>query len=208
VKAFEGPDRGGGEKLSGWSLACNQDDDIVFLKTEGYYSGYLRDNPAEGPDISTFRDNHFSPTGIDVKSRDSDYRFMVLKLGWSDAHCTREQLVEYAKWWNGYEVTGEEKDYYVALIRAAREEQEKRRKAQKEQEEKARQEKRERRKALKEYRNALRVENPQQYKQAFPKEWLKENHPEEYQMMYPQEYRREEYRKKAGLSSDDEFSDE
>ncbi|KAI9373424.1 hypothetical protein BJX61DRAFT_502908 [Aspergillus egyptiacus] len=205
LKAFEPPNRGSGQKLTGWCLACNQDDDIVFLKTEGYYSGYLHDNPAPGPDRSTCKANWFRPEGISVKSRESDYTFMVLSLHWFDAHCTRDQLVEYAAWWNGYEVTGEEKDYYMALIRAAREEQAKRLRAQKEQEEKARQEKRERHKRMK---DILRKQDPERYREAFPQSWLKENHPEEYRQMYPREYRRDQARKKAGLPSEDEYTDE
>ncbi|KAL4744268.1 hypothetical protein BDW72DRAFT_188915 [Aspergillus terricola var. indicus] len=83
LKAFEpnyGSGERSGEKLTGWSLACNQDDDIVFLHTNGYYSGYLRYNPAPGPGLGTFKDNGFVPTGIDVKSRDSNARFVVLRL--------------------------------------------------------------------------------------------------------------------------------
>lgn len=147
-----------------------------------------------------------------MKSRDSDSRFMVLKLSWPDAHCSRDQLVEYARRWGGYEVTGEEKDFYIALIRAAREEQAKRQKAQEEQEEKAREEKREARKKEKEDRKVLRENYPEEYRERYPEEWLKEKlrkeDPEEYRRRYPKEYRRREYRKEAGLASEDDDDEE
>ncbi|KAJ6056958.1 hypothetical protein N7460_000232 [Penicillium canescens] len=114
--------KGSGKPLTGWCLAFNYDNDLVFLKTEGYYTGYLRDHPATR---NSDKDKIiYVPAGIDVKSRDSDWKFMVLKELFGK-HLCRDKLVAYAHWWNGYEVTGTEKDYYMGLIRAAREEQNK-----------------------------------------------------------------------------------
>lgn len=91
------------------------------MHTNGYYSAYLAENRAPGGE-------GFAPTGIDVKSRDSDARFMVLQpFGWFPTiKCTRDQLVQYAKSWGGYEVTGQEREYYMGCIKAAREEKAKR----------------------------------------------------------------------------------
>ncbi|GFF82150.1 hypothetical protein IFM47457_05707 [Aspergillus lentulus] len=182
-----------GDELTGWCLAINQNNDMFFLKTGGYYSGYLEDHPPKNPDPG--RKNHFWPSGIDVKSRDSDARFMVLRPFWWDAYCSYDNLREYAEWWNGYEVTGEEKDYYTALIKAAEEEQAKRRKAKQEQERKAREKEREEKKARKE----LRKKDPASYRRLFPQEALKrelrKNSPESYREMYPEEAAEREQRK-------------
>ncbi|KAL4757615.1 uncharacterized protein BDW70DRAFT_143049 [Aspergillus foveolatus] len=186
-----------GDKLTGWCLAINQNNDIFFLKTGGYYSGYLEDHPPKNPNPS--RENHFWPSGIDVKSRESDARFMVLRPFWDDAYCPYGNLREYAEWWNGYEVTGEEKDYYTALIKAAEEEQAKRRKAKQEQERKAREKEREEKKERKELRKELRKKDPESYRRLFPQEALKrhlrKNSPESYRESYPEEAEKREQRK-------------
>ncbi|RAH46293.1 uncharacterized protein BO95DRAFT_463062 [Aspergillus brunneoviolaceus CBS 621.78] len=182
-----------GDKLTGWCLAINQNHDMFFLKTEGYYSGYLEDHPPKNPNPS--RENHFWPSGIDVKSRESEARFMVLRPFWNDAYCSYDNLREYAEWWNGYEVTGEEKDYYTALIKAAEEEQARRRKAKQEQARKAREEENEELKDRKE----LRKKDPESYRRLFPQEALKrdirKNSPESYRQMYPEEAEQREQRK-------------
>ncbi|KAL2137642.1 hypothetical protein VTI28DRAFT_8680 [Corynascus sepedonium] len=106
-----------GPELSGWCLAYNQDDDLVFLRTNGYYGGYFIVHAAPGG-------AHFVLTGFSVKSRESDSQFMVMRravisdLG-GDKSCSRDDMVEWARRWSGYEVTGEEKEYYLALINAA-----------------------------------------------------------------------------------------
>ncbi|PYI36629.1 hypothetical protein BP00DRAFT_491761 [Aspergillus indologenus CBS 114.80] len=106
-----------GPLLAGWSLAINlETDDLVFLKTAGYHSGYLQVHPAPGG-------AHFLLKEWMVKSRDSDANFNVLYVDdyneeGPDFQCTRENLVEFSRWWNGYELTGDEKKYYLTLIKA------------------------------------------------------------------------------------------
>ncbi|RAH47300.1 uncharacterized protein BO95DRAFT_430587 [Aspergillus brunneoviolaceus CBS 621.78] len=152
--------KGSGDPLSGWCLAYNQDDDLVFLKTEGYYSGYLLDNPAGGSCRSDSNAHHFVPAGIDVKSRESDYRFMVLEPLFSWRKCPRDLLVKHAKWWGGYEVIGKEKEFYIALIKVAREEKAKKDKVKEEQEEKAREEEERKWKESEAYHKKFMEEHP------------------------------------------------
>ena len=45
-------------------------------------------------------------------------RAVISSLG-GDEPCSRDDMVEWARRWGGYEVTGEEKEYYMALINAA-----------------------------------------------------------------------------------------
>lgn len=96
-------------RLSGWSLAQNNDGDLIFMYTEGYTLPYLWENSAPGG-------AYFTDFGLSVKSRDSNAHFMVLR---TEHHCSRDQMVEYARRWGGYEVTGSEKAYYVELIEEA-----------------------------------------------------------------------------------------
>ncbi|PYI31188.1 hypothetical protein BP00DRAFT_425815 [Aspergillus indologenus CBS 114.80] len=104
-----------GPPLTGWCLALNRHDDLVFLHTEGYHLGYIQRNSAPGG-------VHFDSRGFAVKSRESSAQFMVLGPGENfTAECSRDDMVEWARRWNGYEVTGDEKEYYMALIQAAEE---------------------------------------------------------------------------------------
>lgn len=54
-----------------------------------------------------------------MKSRESDALFDVLELV-PGPECDRSQMIEYARRWSGYEVTGDEKEYYMLLILAAK----------------------------------------------------------------------------------------
>ncbi|OOF93531.1 hypothetical protein ASPCADRAFT_508653 [Aspergillus carbonarius ITEM 5010] len=108
------PEWRGGVDLTGWCLAYNHDDDLIFLKTENYNSAYFKHNSAPGG-------THYTWTGFSVKSRESDAQFMVMRPDGGD--CDRNQMIEYARRWSGYLVTGQEKEYYMALIQAAREQQ-------------------------------------------------------------------------------------
>ncbi|PYI20334.1 hypothetical protein BO99DRAFT_431774 [Aspergillus violaceofuscus CBS 115571] len=93
---------------SGSCLALNRHDDLVFLHTEGYHLGYIQRNSAPG--------------GVHFDSRQSSAQLMVLGPGEHfTAECSRDDMVEWARRWNGYEVTGDEKEYYMALIQAAEE---------------------------------------------------------------------------------------
>lgn len=101
-------------KLTGWCLALNRDNDLIFLNTEGYDAGYFLKHSAPGGE-------HFAPDGLLVKSRESDSKFMIMGgVGGSLAKSSRAEMVEYARRWSGYEVTGAEKEYYMDLIEAAR----------------------------------------------------------------------------------------
>jgi hypothetical protein len=100
------------------------------------------------------------PAGIDVKSRESDSRFMVLKQLFSWRKCPRDLMVSYANWWGGYEVTGGEKDYYIALIKVAWEEKAKKDNARREQEKKAQEEEEKKRKESEAYHKKFREEHP------------------------------------------------
>lgn len=101
-----------GIELTGWCLAHNDNDDLIFMYTNGYTTEYLREN-------SSPSGAWFFWSGISVKSRESNSRFMVLRP--FDGDCDGDDMVEYARRWNGYEVTGKEKEYYMELIQAARE---------------------------------------------------------------------------------------
>jgi hypothetical protein len=100
------------------------------------------------------------PAGIDVKSRESDYKFMVLRHLFSWRNCPKDLLVDYAKWWGGYEVTGKEKEYYMALIKVAREAKAKKDEAEKEQREKAQVEEEKKRKKSRAYHKKFMEEHP------------------------------------------------
>ncbi|RAH68763.1 uncharacterized protein BO66DRAFT_402644 [Aspergillus aculeatinus CBS 121060] len=106
------PEWGTGVSMTGWTLACNDNDDLVFLKTEGYTFAYFCDNSAPGG-------AYFALHDFAVKSRESDAKFMVMHP-FSGGGCDRDQMVEWARRWSGYEVTGDEKEYYMRLIRAAK----------------------------------------------------------------------------------------
>ncbi|KAJ6144618.1 hypothetical protein N7470_008513 [Penicillium chermesinum] len=104
-----------GVDMKGWTLAYNDDDDLVFLKTEGYNYAYFAHNSAPGG-------AYFSLKDFCVKSRESDHQFNVMSMQEGYGYtCDRDQMVEWARRWSGYEVTGEEKEYYMALIKAAQE---------------------------------------------------------------------------------------
>lgn len=97
-----------GPLLTGWSLARNSSNDLVFLRTKGYHTRYL----------TNYAPGKFHSAGF-VKSRDSDSRFMVfLRSPDSKLPCGRDEIVKWAKRWNGYEVLGAEKQYYMELIDA------------------------------------------------------------------------------------------
>lgn len=99
--------------LTGWCLAYNRDNDLIFLNTNGYDAGYFLQHSAPGGE-------HFAPNGLSVKSRESNSKFMVMSgLHGSAAKSSRAEMVEYARRWSGYEVKGEEKKYYMDLIEAA-----------------------------------------------------------------------------------------
>ncbi|KAJ9210378.1 hypothetical protein DTO166G4_8026 [Paecilomyces variotii] len=101
-----------GEALRRWSLAYNNDEDLIFMRTEGYHWGYLYHNRAPGG-------ARFLPSGMAVKSRESGALFDVMTL-LPGKECDRGQMVEFARRWGGYEVTGDEKEYYMSLILAAK----------------------------------------------------------------------------------------
>ncbi|PYH45908.1 uncharacterized protein BP01DRAFT_382090 [Aspergillus saccharolyticus JOP 1030-1] len=106
-----------GPALSNWCLAYNQSDDLVWLNTQGYHEGYFVEHSAPGG-------AHFVWATFAVKARDHEARYMVLeracvpRLG-SQAECTHENMMEFARRWGGYEVVGEEKEYFLQLIKEA-----------------------------------------------------------------------------------------
>ena len=101
--------------MNGWTLAYNDDDDLVFLKTEGYDYAHFAHNSAPGG-------AYFWLKIFCVKPCESDAQFNVMYMPEGYGYeCDRDQMVEWARRWSGYEVTGDEKEYYMALIRAARE---------------------------------------------------------------------------------------
>ncbi|RAH85141.1 hypothetical protein BO86DRAFT_396765 [Aspergillus japonicus CBS 114.51] len=106
-----------GPALSNWCLAYNQSDDLVWLNTQGYHEGYFVVNSAPGG-------AHFVWAEFAVKARDHEARYMVLERGvipsmGGQAACTHADMVELARRWDGYEVTGDEKEYFLGCIRAA-----------------------------------------------------------------------------------------
>ncbi|PYI16783.1 hypothetical protein BO99DRAFT_414745 [Aspergillus violaceofuscus CBS 115571] len=107
-----------GPALSNWCLAYNQSDDLVWLNTQGYHEGYIVVNSAPGG-------AHFACAEFAVKARDHEARYMVLErgvipsMGAQAAACTHADMVELARRWGGYEVTGDEKEYFLRCIRAA-----------------------------------------------------------------------------------------
>ncbi|PYI37003.1 hypothetical protein BP00DRAFT_421345 [Aspergillus indologenus CBS 114.80] len=106
-----------GPALSNWCLAYNQADDLVWLNTQGYHEGYFVVNSAPGG-------AHFVWAEFAVKARDHEARYMVLERGvipsmGGQAACTHADMVELARRWGGYEVTGDEKEYFLGCIRAA-----------------------------------------------------------------------------------------
>lgn len=96
-------------KLSGWCIAQNGDDDLIFMYTEGYHLSYLWENCAPGG-------AYFTDVGLSVQSRDSEAWFIVLRT--SD-DCNRDQLLEYARRWGGYELVWEDRYYYSDVIEDA-----------------------------------------------------------------------------------------
>jgi len=102
-----------GPLLTGWCLARNESDDLVFLRTKGYHAGSIENYTAPGG-------ARFHSAGISVKSRDSDHQFMVFVPQPNfTGPCTRADMVKWAKEWTGYEVLGDEKKYYMELIKSA-----------------------------------------------------------------------------------------
>ncbi|GKZ38932.1 hypothetical protein AbraIFM66950_011506 [Aspergillus brasiliensis] len=191
-----------GIKLTGWCLAVFPYDglsisDLFFLKTEGYYSSYLEDHPPKERDPNSLRLHHFVPSGLDVKSRDSDARFMVLEC---EPGFSWHQMLDYAKWWNGYKVSGKEEQYYKALIKEGKAEQQRRLQAKKEE---ANSEVNEGKK----FRRELREKNPEEYRRVFPthafKRDLREKDPEAYRSMFPVEAQQKEMRDLRKKSPED-----
>jgi hypothetical protein len=111
------------------------------------------------------------PAGIDVKSRESDSRFMVLKQLFSWRKCPKDLMVKYANWWGGHEVTGKEKEYYIALIKVAWEAKAKKDKAKEEQEEKARAEEEKKRNEEYAYHKKFMEEHPDAHLSIARRHW-------------------------------------
>ncbi|PLB48801.1 hypothetical protein P170DRAFT_464409 [Aspergillus steynii IBT 23096] len=106
-----------GSALSNWCLAHNSAGDLVWLNTQGYHEGYFVAHSAPGG-------AHFVWAEFAVKAQEHEGRYMVLERGsiqsmGVNAPCTNEHMVEFARRWNGYEVTGDEKEYFMGLIQAA-----------------------------------------------------------------------------------------
>ena len=129
-----------GPGLSDWSLAINlKTDDLVFLNTAGYNSGYFKVHGAPGGALFLLKDWM-------IQSRDSNESFNVLYAdiyhpGDPNSTCTRENLVEFARRWNGFELIGDDRRYYLTLIKSIvqREEKEEQDRWRAEEEEKQRQ---------------------------------------------------------------------
>ncbi|KAB8067047.1 hypothetical protein BDV29DRAFT_186892 [Aspergillus leporis] len=83
------------------------------MRTNGYRAGYIENSSAPGG-------VKFESTGFSVKSCESEYHFMVFapKPAFT-APCTRDDMVEWARRWSGYEVLDDEKEYYMDLTRTA-----------------------------------------------------------------------------------------
>ena len=107
------PEDYGDVDLSGWCVARSRTT-LIFMKTEGYTSGYLDHHSAPGG-------THFWPAGFSVKSRDSDSTFMILEPNcmFDTTGCSDDEMIEYARRWGGYRITNEEFDYYWEVISAA-----------------------------------------------------------------------------------------